>query len=176
MGKAGPKKLTTEASFYNNKIPLKVFTILSLFQWKADKRSLAIRLLQVHLPPRTELGKNFLSEHKRPDIWSDALHLRKRERPVLPWNPSAHSKQDIPMMASSSWTSSTASEPEKRSRGAWLLLGQGVSMHLCAGRSSSCQCGWIICLLQVLLLASGFSFLVSKRTFTSCEFHMYDKT
>ena len=48
---------------------------------------------------------------------------------MLPWNPSAHSKQDIPTMASSSWASSTASEPKKRSRGTWLLLDHDVSAH-----------------------------------------------
>lgn len=59
-GQSWPQNLTTEASFFNIKISLKEYTIPSLFQWKADNKSrLAIRLLQVHLPPRTELGKTF---------------------------------------------------------------------------------------------------------------------
>lgn len=35
---APQKKLTTEASYYNTKSPLKVYTIPSLFQWKVDHK------------------------------------------------------------------------------------------------------------------------------------------
>lgn len=68
--------LLGEASLNNIKIPLNVYTVLSLFQWKADhKRNLVLWLPQVPLPLRAKLGKNLLSEPKARRLAKEAWPL-----------------------------------------------------------------------------------------------------